>query len=117
LKDYSRVIADYDKAIALNSLRWKSGEVATDGSKIKASASKHKGIGFARMCRTIEKYENEIPELKAPMEMANSGSKPMLPKQLEELNQDFMIRENRLSLIKSRFFDGFLEPYYCQDFC
>lgn len=69
------------------------------------------------MCQTIEKYEKEIPELKAQMERANSGSKPMLSKQLEELNQDFMIRENRLSLIKSRFFDGFLELYYCRDFC
>jgi len=75
--------------------------VATDGSKFKANASKHKAMSFDRMCTTIEKYEKEIPEIKAQIEMASKGDIPLRQGQLLELCKDLKIREERLPKIKA----------------
>jgi hypothetical protein len=75
--------------------------VATDGSKFKANASKHKAMSYDRMCQTIEKYEKEIPAIKAQIEMASKGDIPVRQGQLLELHKDLSIRENRLPVIKA----------------
>jgi transposase len=75
--------------------------VATDGSKFKANASKHKAMSYDRMCQTIEKYEKEIPELKAQIEAATKGDVPVWQGQLQELHKDLKIREERLPVIKA----------------
>ena len=75
--------------------------VATDGSKFKANASKHKAMSYDRMCQTIEKYEKEIPESKAQIEMADKGNILVHQGQLLELHKDLKIREERLPVIKA----------------
>lgn len=75
--------------------------VATDGSKFKANASKHKAMSYDRMCITIEKYEKEIPEIKFQIEMAGKGDIPVRAGQLLELHKDLKIREERLPVIKA----------------
>ena len=74
---------------------------AIDGSKFKANASKHKAISYDRMCQAIEKYEKEIPEIKAQIEMANKGDMPVRQGELLELCKDLKIREERLPVIKA----------------
>jgi transposase len=75
--------------------------VAADGSKFKANASKHKAMSYDRMCQTIEKYEKEIPEIKAKIELASNGNIPVYQGQLLELHKDLSIREKRLPVIEA----------------
>ena len=75
--------------------------VATDGSKFKANASKHKAMSYDRMCKTIEKYEKEIPEIKAQIELASKGDVSVRQGQLLELHKDLRVREERLPKIKA----------------
>ena len=75
--------------------------VATDGSKFKANASKHKAMSYDRMCITIEKYEKEIPEIKSKIEIAEKGDIPVRHGELLELYKDLKIREERLPVIKA----------------
>ncbi len=75
--------------------------VATDGSKFKANASKHKAMSHDRMCQTIEKYEKEIPEIKTRIEMAGKGDIAVHAGELLELHKDLKIREERLPVIKA----------------
>jgi transposase len=75
--------------------------VANDGSKFKANASKHKAMSYDRMCQMIEKYEKEIPEIKAQIETAIGGDSQVRPGQLQELYKDLEIREERLPKLKA----------------
>jgi hypothetical protein len=75
--------------------------VATDGSKFKANASKHKAMSYDRMCEKIEKYEKEIPTIKAKIEMASKGEIPVRQGQLLDLHKDLIIRETRLPALKA----------------
>ncbi len=46
----------------------KLGHVALDGSKLKASASKHKAMSYARLCRSEEELRKEVERLLAEAE-------------------------------------------------
>ena len=70
-------------------------------SKFKANASKHKAMSYDRMCQTIEKYEKEIPEIRARIEMAGKGEIPVRQGEWLELCKDLSIREKRLPVIKA----------------
>lgn len=75
--------------------------VANDGSKFKANASKHKAMSYDRMCQAIEKYEKEIPQITAQIEMAGKGEIPVRQGELLDLCKDLSIREKRLPVIKA----------------
>jgi len=75
--------------------------VATDGSKVKANASKHKAMSYDRMCETEQKWENEIPQIKARIEAATGMNPPLAPSKLVELQKDLAIRQERLPVIKA----------------
>lgn len=75
-------------------------DVATDGTKVKANASKHKAMSYERMCQTIEKYEKEIPEINAQIAAATEANAPLSSSHLAELEKDLAIREKRLPVIK-----------------
>jgi transposase len=75
--------------------------IATDGSKFKANASKHKAMSYDRMCQTIERYGREIPEIKAQIEAASKGDILLHPGQLLELHKDLKIRQERLPVIEA----------------
>jgi transposase len=43
------------------------GTLAVDGTKVKASASKHKAMSYGRMNQEKERLESEIAELTSPV--------------------------------------------------
>jgi transposase len=72
--------------------------VAIDGTKVKADASKHKAMSYERMCVKERKWENEIPEIKSQMAATNP---PLPTSKLAELQKDLAIRQERLPIIKA----------------
>jgi transposase len=74
--------------------------VATDGSKVKANASKHRAMSYDRMCLREEKWEKEIPEIKAQIAAGIWSDSPLTPSKLDELKKDLEIREKRLVEVK-----------------
>jgi transposase len=75
--------------------------VATDGTKVKANASRHKAMSYDRMRETEAKYEKEIPEIKAQIEKAIGAYHTLPQGKLAELEKDLEIREKRLPVIKA----------------
>jgi len=75
--------------------------VATDGSKVKANASKHKAMSYDRLCETEAKWEQEILQIKAQIEAARGMDPPLAPRQLADLQKDLAIRQERLPIIKT----------------
>jgi transposase len=75
--------------------------VAIDGTKVKANASKHKAMSYDRMCETEEKLEREIPQINVQIEATAAANPPLSPSQLTELQKDLAIREKRLPVIKA----------------
>lgn len=76
----------------------KLGRVAFDGSRFKASTSKHKAMSFGRMDQAMTQIREELAKLKEDLRRANAnedgGNDSMLP---EEITR----REKRLAKIKA----------------
>jgi len=86
---------------------WKSGlvslkDVALDGTKIRANASKHKAMSYGRMKETRARLEKEIEERFRSNERLDEEEdrKFGLDKRGDELPEDLVIREKRLAKIK-----------------
>ena len=74
--------------------------VATDGTKVKANASKHRAMSYDRMCETEKKWESEIPRIRGEIDAATGGNSYLAPRKLAELQKDLAIRAQRLPVIK-----------------
>jgi transposase len=75
--------------------------VAIDGTKVAANASKHKAMSYDRMCENEKKWESEIPQIKAQIDAAVTATPSLPPSKLAELQKDLAIREERLPVIKA----------------
>lgn len=89
------------------------GNVAVDGSKIQANASKHKAMSYERMCQTQLKLEAEIAALLKKAETVDAaedekygsggdgvGVSSGKGERLNELPQELERRESRLKVIR-----------------
>lgn len=74
--------------------------VAVDGTKVAANASKHKAMSYDRMCENEKKWESEIPQIKAQIDAAVTATS-LPPSKLAELQKDLAIRQQRLPVIKA----------------
>lgn len=79
----------------------KLGHVALDGSKVKASASKHKAMSYARLCRSEEELRKEVERLLADAEREDQKEDRLYgPARGDELPDELALRENRLKKIR-----------------
>lgn len=80
----------------------KIGHVALDGTKIKANASKHKAMSYARMTSTEARLVQEIEALLAQAEAADKDEDERYGKGVrgDELPQELARREARLMKIR-----------------
>lgn len=71
------------------------GDVAIDGSKFKANASKHKAMSWGRACQLEDQLSGEVAELLEKAEAADTDAEddPQLPEELER-------RRERLAQIR-----------------
>lgn len=69
--------------------------VAVDGSKVKASASKHKAMSFGRMKKDIAKLTKAIRVIRKTLKQRH-----ILERQKEKLIKDLEFKTNRLNRIK-----------------
>ena len=78
------------------------GRVAVDGTKIKANASKHKAMSYARMQEKESQLEREISELLKKAEAADAADERRhgSTKGEEELPVELAFRESRLKKIQ-----------------
>jgi transposase len=77
------------------------GHVALDGSKIKASASKHKAMSYARLCRSEEELREEVERLLAQAEREDREEDRIYgPARGDELPAELAFRESRLKKIR-----------------
>jgi transposase len=80
----------------------KLGHVALDGTKIKANASKHKAMSYARMCEKQAQYEKEVTELlKRAQETDEKEDREYGPAiRGDELPEELRFRQKRLEKIR-----------------
>ncbi len=80
----------------------KLGHVAIDGTKIKANASKHKAMSYARMSETEKKLEEQVHQLLAEAERvdAEEDAQHGKGKRGDELPNELRRREDRLRVIR-----------------
>lgn len=80
----------------------KLGHVALDGTKVKANASKHKAMSYARMKKTKEELEKEIEELLKSAESVDKEEDKKYGKNKKgwDLPDELKRRETRLTKIK-----------------
>ena len=79
----------------------KLGHVALDGSKIKASASKHKAMRYARLCRSEEELRQEVERLLAEAERKDYEEDRLYGNARgDELPAELAFRESRLAKIR-----------------
>lgn len=79
----------------------KLGHVALDGSKIKANASKHKAMSYARLCRSEEELRNEVERLLADAEREDQEEDRLYGSARgDELPKELAFRESRLKKIR-----------------
>lgn len=79
----------------------KLGHVALDGSKIKASASKHKAMSYARLCRSEEELRQEVERLLAEAERKDQEEDRIYGNARgDELPAELAFRESRLQKIR-----------------
>ena len=80
----------------------KLGRIAIDGSKVRASASKHKAMSYDRMKIDEEKLEKEIADIfaKAAEEDAREDAEYGPDRRGDELPEELQRRESRLQKIK-----------------
>ena len=79
----------------------KLGHVALDGSKIKANASKHKAMSYARLQRSEEELRKEVERLLADAERTDRKEDELYgPARGDELPDELAFRESRLKKIR-----------------
>jgi len=78
------------------------GHVALDGTKVKANASRHAAMSYARMQEAEKRYEQEIDELLAQAEAADAEEDARYGKgrRGDELSAELRFRETRLAKIR-----------------
>jgi len=80
----------------------KLGHVALDGTKIKANASKHKAMSYARMCKTEAELEKEVERLLQEAARVDAREDELYGKDKrgDELPEELSRRETRLKKIR-----------------
>jgi len=80
----------------------KLGHVALDGTKVKANASKHKAMSYARMCEKEAQYAREVEQmLKRAQETDEAEDREYGPDARgDELPEELRFREKRLAKIR-----------------
>ena len=80
----------------------KLGHVALDGTKVKANASKHKAMSYARMLAKEEQYAREVDELLRRAEEVDTREDGLYgqDKRGDELPEELRFRESRLKKIR-----------------
>jgi len=80
----------------------KLGHVALDGTKVKANASKHAAMSYARMQEAEQRYEEEIAELLRQAEVADAEEDARYGKDRrgDELPEELRFREKRRAKIR-----------------
>lgn len=75
------------------------GDVAFDGTKVLANASKHKAMSYARMREKVEQYHQEIEQLKQERRTANVRRKQEIERELEFKRERFAkLQEQKFAL-------------------
>jgi transposase len=79
----------------------KLGHVALDGSKLKASASKHKAMSYTRLCRSEDELRKEVERLLSDAEREDRKEDQLHGnKRGDELPDELVLRESRLRKIR-----------------
>lgn len=88
--------------IALEAGAMKVGRVALDGTKVKANASKHKAMSYARLREEEKRLRAQVKELLAQAEAADAVEDARYGKGVagEDLPQELKRRESRLKRIR-----------------
>ena len=78
------------------------GTIATDGTKVKANASKHKAMSYGRMVQEEKRLEKEIEQLVKQAEKQDAEEDAEFGEDVrgDELPEDLRHRETRLKKIK-----------------
>ena len=78
------------------------GQVALDGTKVKANASKHKAMSYERMCAKEAEYAKKVEELLKGAEEADAAEdrKHGADRRGDELPEELRFQENRLKKIR-----------------
>ncbi len=81
----------------------KLGHVALDGTKVRANASRHKAMSYARMCEAEEQLSAEVAALLAEAERVDEQEDALYGKQSrgDELPKELQRRESRLEKIRA----------------
>lgn len=79
------------------------GHVALDGTKVRASASRHKAMSYARLCSSEEELAAEVADLLAEAERVDEREDALYGKECrgDELPQELRRREGRLAKIRA----------------
>ena len=80
----------------------KLGHVSLDGTKVKANASKHKAMSYARMCKKEDKLEKIVKELFRRAEETDREEDKLYGKgkRAFELPEELKFQEGRLKKIR-----------------
>ena len=78
----------------------KLDHVAVDGSKIHASASKHKAMSYERMCQKLETLPQKIEKANEEIAELDMANNPKAASDAKELKQDIKFWRKRLAKIK-----------------
>lgn len=79
----------------------KLGHVTLDGTKVKASASKHKAMSYARLCLTEEELAREVADIMREAERTDQEEDRRFGKlRADELPQELARRQSRLQKIR-----------------
>jgi transposase len=81
----------------------KLGHVALDGTKVKANASKHKAMSYARMCEREAQYAREVAELLQRAQETDEAEDREYGQEVrgDELPEELQFREKRLAKIRA----------------
>lgn len=80
----------------------KLGHVSLDGTKVKANASKHKAMSYARMEKTAEELQEEVDRLFAEAQGTDESEDRLYGrgKRGDELPEELRFKESRLAKIR-----------------
>jgi transposase len=80
----------------------KLGHVSLDGTKVRANASKHKAMSYARMEKSVVELESEVKRLLAEAEAADEAEDNRYGKDRrgDELPEELRFKQGRLARIK-----------------
>jgi transposase len=81
----------------------KLGHVALDGTKVKANASKHKAMSYARMCEREAQYAKEVAQLLKRAQETDEAEDREYGREVrgDELPEELQFREKRLAKIRA----------------